>query len=70
MKHDKILIARVDDKTIKNLADVQKTMGLHSRSESVRRAISITKTLLSALKKGDRIVLISKSGDKREFMVD
>jgi hypothetical protein len=70
MKHDKILMARVDDKTIKNLDDVQKVMGLHSRSESVRRAISITKTLLSALKKGDQIVLISKNGDKREFMVD
>lgn len=68
MKHDKILIARVDDKTIDRLADVQKTMGLHSRSEALRRSIYIIKDLLSALKNGERLILISKDGIQRELV--
>lgn len=67
MKHDKILIARVDDKTIERLNEVQKTMKLHSRSEALRRAIYITKDLLAALKNGERLVLISKDGTQREL---
>lgn len=68
MKHDKILMARVDDKTIERLNEVQKTMKLHSRSETLRRAISITKDLLAARKNGERLVLISKDGTQRELV--
>ena len=70
MKHDKILMARVDDKTIQCLNEIQKTMKLHSRSEALRRAISVAKHLLLALKRGDKILFVNKNGAQKELIID
>lgn len=70
MKHDKTLIARVDEKTMQNIVDIKKSLRLHSGAEAVRRSVAIAKILISALKKGDKIMLVSKNGAKRELMID
>lgn len=70
MKHDKTLIARVDEKTLKNIDNIKDALDLHSSAEAVRRSLSICNKLISCLKKGDKIMLVSKNGSKRELIID
>lgn len=70
MKHDKTLIARVDEKTLKNIENIKDALDLHSSADAVRRSLSISNKLISSIKKGDKIMLVSKNGSKRELMLD
>lgn len=65
----KVLQVRVRDKTLNQVDRLMSIVQAPSRSDAVRRAMDITDTLLSAILKGETIIIETPSGKQRQILI-
>lgn len=63
-----MLNIRMKDETLKQTDALQQKLGAASRSDVVRRAISLSAALAKAVEKGDKII-IEGHGQRREILI-
>ena len=51
------------------LEELRVSMGLERRSEVLRRAIALLHTAYEGEKRGERLYLVSESGERREIVI-
>lgn len=64
-----VIQVRMKEHTIEQLDKFKNRVNSPSRSDAMRRSVDITDTLISAVEKGDRIILESKNGKQRQILI-
>jgi hypothetical protein len=65
----KLLQIKVKNNTLNDIDTLQKSFHASGRSDTVRRSIDIASALASAVKKGDKIIVESKDGERKQIII-
>ncbi len=69
MQTAKLIQVKMQDQTIRELNEVQQKIHAPSVSDTVRRSVGIVHALTRHVEKGDRIIIETKDGEKREIII-
>lgn len=65
----KVIPVTMKDETIHQLDHLTNRVGAPSQSDTIRRAVAITDTLVNAIDHGERVLIESKNGKQRQVLI-
>lgn len=65
----KLVQIKMRDDTIREIDEVQKKINAPSISDTVRRSVGIVYALTKHVAEGDKIIIESKNGEKKEIII-
>ena len=65
----KLVQIKMRDDTIREIDEVQKKIHAPSMSDTVRRSVGIVYALTKHVEDGDKIIIESKNGDKKQIII-
>lgn len=69
MSESQIIQVRMKEQTIGQIDKLKTIVNAPSRSDAVRRAVDITDILLTAILKGEKIIVEKKNGKQTEILI-
>jgi Arc/MetJ-type ribon-helix-helix transcriptional regulator len=63
------LSIRIKDETLAQTDRLKKRFGAPSRSDVIRRAVELSDSLANAIQHGDKVIIETKNGSRREVIL-